>query len=348
MQLESQKLMGASLGQDERARFFHRKIGKIGRTRVLGFAAPAARNETARPAGGSAKPQVSAFLALPIFRSSCEKISLARGGRAPPRKFLRFELRFGSPTGKWEQNQGAARYGARMRPRGLIVGVWAVAALSFFALILFVFLKVPEAQPQAGGIAQKIFYFHMPSAIALYVSGGTCLIASALYLANPTDRRDAWAQAGAECAVAFGSMAICSGSLWGRKAWGVFWTWDPRLTSVLLAILIYAAIVLMRRFAGGGDAERRFAAAFGILGTAILPIVHYSVQLWGGNHPTVLKVNGGGGLRDPAMTQAIYGGLFAMTLLVGLMLTLRAQLAYSQARLLRAEELALDNAETNG
>jgi heme exporter protein C len=231
-----------------------------------------------------------------------------------------------------------------MRPRGLIVGVWAVAALSFFALILFVFLKVPVAQPQAGGIAQKIFYFHVPAAYALYLCGGVCFIASAMYLVNPTDARDAWAKSGAECASAFGAMVLLSGPLWAKKAWGVYWTWDPRLTTLLLSILIYVAIVLLRSFAGNGDAERKFAAAFGVLGTANLPIIHYSVQKWGGNHPTVIG-KGGGGLQDPAMLQALMGGFFAMTLLAALLLVLRAQLAQSQARLLRAEELAPD---TNG
>lgn len=231
-----------------------------------------------------------------------------------------------------------------MRPRGLIVGVWAAAVLSFFALILFVFLKTPIAQPEAGGIAQKIFYFHVPAAYALYLCGGVCFIASALYLAGPSDKKDAWAKAGAECAAAFGGLVMVSGPLWAKKAWGVYWTWDPRLTTLLLSILIYVAIVLLRAFAGGGEAERKFAAAFGVLGTANLPIIHYSVQKWGGNHPTVIG-KGGGGLQDPAMTQALMGGFFAMTLLAALLLTLRAQLATSEARLLRAEELAPD---TNG
>jgi heme exporter protein C len=238
--------------------------------------------------------------------------------------------------------------GALMRfveSRRVFLGVWALAALTFMSLILFVFLKVPEAQPQAGGLAQKIFYFHVPAAYALYVCGFVCFVASALYLADPTDKKDAWAKAGAECASAFGGMVMVSGPLWAKKAWGVYWTWDPRLTSLLLSILIYVALVVLRRFAGNGDAERRFAAAFGILGTAILPIVHYSVQLWGGNHPKVLKANGGGGLQDPAMVQALLAGFFAMTLLAFLLLVLRAKLAYSQAGLLRAEELAPD---TNG
>lgn len=232
-----------------------------------------------------------------------------------------------------------------MRSRGLIVGTWAITTLAFFALILFVFLKVPEAQPQAGGLAQKIFYFHVPAAYALYLCGGVCFIASGLYLYEPSDARDAWAKAGAECASIFGGMVMVSGPLWAKKAWGVYWTWDPRLTSLLLSILIYVAIVVLRNFSGNGDAERKFAAAFGILGTAVLPIVHYSVQLWGGNHPKVLKANGGGGLQDPAMVQALLGGFVAMTLLAALLVTLRAKLALSQARTLRAEELAPD---TNG
>ncbi len=231
-----------------------------------------------------------------------------------------------------------------MRSRGLVLGLWALTTLTFVALILFVFLKVPVAQPQSGGLAQKIFYFHVPAAYALYLSGAVCFIASAMYLAGPTDARDAWAKSGAECAAVFGCLVMVSGPLWAKKAWGVYWTWDPRLTTLLLSILVYAAIVLLRTFSGGGEAERKFAAAFGVLGTANLPIIHYSVQKWGGNHPTVIG-KGGGGLQDPAMTQALFGGFFAMTLLAALLLMLRARLAQSVSQLERAEELALD---TNG
>jgi heme exporter protein C len=231
-----------------------------------------------------------------------------------------------------------------MRSHGLVLALWAVTSLTFVALILFVFLKVPVAQPQAGGLAQKIFYFHVPAAYALYLCGAVCFIASALYLAGPSDARDAWAKSGAECAAVFGGLVLVSGPLWAKKAWGVYWTWDPRLTTLLLSILIYVAIVVLRSFGGTGEAERKFAAAFGVLGTANLPIIHYSVQKWGGNHPTVIG-KGGGGLQDPAMSQALMGGFFAMTLLAALLLLLRARLAQSQALLERAEELALD---TNG
>ncbi len=217
-----------------------------------------------------------------------------------------------------------------------------VAAFTFatFAyLIVFVFMKTPTAQLQAGGLAQKIFYFHVPAGYAMYLSGAVCFVASALYLAGPRDSRDAWAKSGAECAVLFGAMMLASGPLWAKKAWGVYWTWDPRLTTTLLSFLIYVSVVVLRAFGGNGDAERRFAAALGVLGTVNLPIIHYSVRKWGGNHPTVIT-QGGGGLRHPDMRHALIMGFFAMTLLAALLLWSRARLALSSSRLARCEEEA--------
>ncbi|MFO7179347.1 MAG: cytochrome c biogenesis protein CcsA [Pseudomonadota bacterium] len=215
----------------------------------------------------------------------------------------------------------------------------AVTAAVFFYLIGHIFLATPPAQLAAGGIAQKILYFHAPAGYAMYLSGVACGVASALYLLRPSDRRDAWARAGAECAVAFGLMMLVSGPLWGKKAWGVYWTWDPRLTTTLLSVLIYVAIVVLRAFSGGGDAERRFAAALGVLGTVNLPIIHYSVRLWGGNHPTVITGQGGG-LKHPAMVQSLVLGFVAMTLLAILLLVLRARVAFASSRLVRLEEAA--------
>jgi heme exporter protein C len=209
---------------------------------------------------------------------------------------------------------------------------------TFAYLIVVVFLRTPTAQMQAGGLAQKIFYFHVPAAYAMYLSGAVCFISSALYLVGASDARDAWGKAGAECAVAFGLLVLASGPLWAKKAWGVYWTWDPQLTTLLLSVLIYVAVVVLRAFGGNGDAERRFAAALGVLGTVNLPIIHYSVRKWGGNHPTVIK-KGGGGLH-PDMRYALMIGFFAFTLLAILLLWSRARLALSASRLGRCEEEA--------
>jgi heme exporter protein C len=215
-----------------------------------------------------------------------------------------------------------------------------LGAAVFAGLIPFIFLKTPEAQRAAGGLAQKIFYFHVPAAYAMYLGGTVCFIASALYLARESDTRDAVARAGSEVAVVFGAMVLSSGPLWAKKAWGVYWTWDPRLTTALLSWAIYVAVVLLRNFAGEGAAERRFAAALGVLGWFNLWLIHLSVQLWGGNHPTVIT-RGGGGLRDPSMGQALGIGFLAMTLLAAALIWLRARLHVQRARLERAEHLAM-------
>jgi heme exporter protein C len=215
-------------------------------------------------------------------------------------------------------------------------------ALALVAHILLIFLATPMAQPQAGGLAQKIFYFHVPAAYAMYLCGAACFFGSAAYLASPTEGKNAVARGGAEAAVLFGVMMLISGMLWAKKAWGVYWVWDPRLTTLLLSVVIYIAVVVLRAFTGDGDAERKFAAAFGVLGTVNLPIIHYAVQKWGGNHPTVIG-KGGGGLA-PAMSRTLGFGFIAMTLVAIVLLWLRTRLALQVASLARVEEevLALD------
>lgn len=226
----------------------------------------------------------------------------------------------------------------------LFYALLAATAASFVYLICYVFLVTPVAQLQAGGLAQKIFYFHVPSAYAMYLCGGVCCVASGLYLYSPSDARDAVARAGAECAVLFGSMMLTSGPLWAKKAWGVYWTWDPQLTTLLLSVLVYVSIVVLRTFAGNGEAERKFASALGVLGTVNLPVIHYSVLKWGGNHPTVIG-QGGGGLKHPAMLQALLTGFVAMTMLAGLLLWSRARLALAVSRIARLEERAIASGE---
>lgn len=218
------------------------------------------------------------------------------------------------------------------------LAILVATALGFVYHLWYIYAKTPQAQEAAGGLAQKIFYFHVPAAYALYLSGAVCFVGSSAYLVRATHERNAWARAGAEGALVFGIMVLTSGPLWAKKAWGVYWTWDPRLTTLLLAVLLYVAMVVLRRFTGDGEAERRFAAAFGVLGTALLPVIHYSVRLWGGNHPTVVG-QGGGGLGSPAMYHALFVGFGTMTLLAALLLIVRARLALLESRLRDAEEL---------
>jgi heme exporter protein C len=215
----------------------------------------------------------------------------------------------------------------------------AVTTATFVAEIFLVFLRTPiEARM---GIVQKIFYFHVPSGYAMYLGATACFLGSVAYLVRPTEARDAFAHAGAEAAVAFGAILLTTGPLWGAKAWGAFWTWDPRLTTALLSFLVYVAYLVLRAFAGDGEGERRVAAALGVLGAANLPIIHYSVQKWGGQHPVVITGNGGG-LQSADMKLALALGFFAFTLLAVLLIWTRTVVEIAKSRLRSAEEDAID------
>jgi heme exporter protein C len=215
--------------------------------------------------------------------------------------------------------------------------LFALTVVAFIVEIQLIFLQAPVEKTM--GIVQKIFYFHVPAAIAMYVAAIACFFGSAAYLYSPTDARDAVGKAGAEAAVAFGLIVLVTGPLWAAKAWGRYWTWDPRLTTSMLSVLIYVSYVVLRSFAGDGQAEKKFSAALGVVGAAMLPIIHYSVQKWSGQHPVVVG-EGGGGL-DKAMVPAFLLGMLAFTLLAILLVWARARVEMARARLRQLEEEAI-------
>jgi heme exporter protein C len=216
----------------------------------------------------------------------------------------------------------------------------AITAVIFAYLIAQIFFFLPNAQLSAGGIAQKIFYFHFPSIFSgFFLSIFICFAASIGYLTTGSDGANSLARGAGDCSVAFGGVMLVSGMIWARRAWGIWWTWDPQLTTALLTVLIYLAIVLLRAFSADGPAERRFAAALGVLGAVNVPIIRYSVQKWGGNHPVVLR-KGGAGLGDPAMLEAVRVGFVAMALLCILFIWLRTEQHVLRSRLALIEEEA--------
>lgn len=214
----------------------------------------------------------------------------------------------------------------------------AATIVSMLVAVHVIFLRTPIESTM--GIVQKIFYFHVPAAVGMYLGAGACFLGSAAYFVKPTDARDAFAKAGAEVAVMFGIVVLVTGPLWAAKAWGRYWTWDPRLTTSLLSVLIYVAYTVLRAFAGDGDAERKFAATLGVLGAANLPIIHYSVQKWSGQHPRVIS-SGGGGLA-PSMVPALLLGFATFTLLAVVLLWSRVRVERARSRLRALEETAMD------
>jgi len=223
-------------------------------------------------------------------------------------------------------------------PKTFSIGWLSLLAITvvLFAVSLYNIFFVASTEAQMG-IVQKIFYFHVPSAYAMYVGFLVSAVGSAGYLWKRKDSWDAVGVAGAEVGVLFCAMVLTSGPLWARKAWGVWWTWDPRLTTTLLAGMIFVAYLALRPSRGQGLTEKKFAAGLAVFGILDLPIIHYSVQRWRGQHPTVIT-NRGGGL-SPDMYPALYWSFAAFTALVILLIWTRVRVEKTKQRA-RALELA--------
>jgi heme exporter protein C len=202
--------------------------------------------------------------------------------------------------------------------------VWSLlffATLALFAVTLYAIFVLAPVEQQMG-IVQKIFYFHVPSAYAMYLGFGVSAVGSAVYLLKRDPRWDALAVAGAEVGTLFCLIVLLTGPLWARKAWGVWWTWDPRLTTTLLAGMIFAAYLALRSMGDAGEVEKRFAAGLALFGLVDLPLIHYSVQRWRGVHPTVITGKGGG--LESEMYWALGLSFIAFTGLAALLIWARA------------------------
>lgn len=221
------------------------------------------------------------------------------------------------------------------------VGLYALSAVTAVLLCaaLYTIFAVAPVELQMG-IVQKIFYFHVPSAYGMYLGWGLCVFGSVVYLVKRSALWESLAVAGGEVGTMFWAVVMVTGPLWARKSWGTYWTWDPRLTTFLLVGMIFIAYLLLRNLGATGEIERRFAAGLALLGGALSPIIHYSVQFWRGQHPTVITSKGGG--LHPSMLLALLISLAAFTALTALLIWVRAR---AERDLARVQQLELDAAE---
>jgi len=177
------------------------------------------------------------------------------------------------------------------------------------------------------GLVQKIFYFHVPSWFVMFTAVFVCGIQSAIFLFRGRPSADRVAAAAGEIAVVFGLLGLVTGPLWGRKAWGVWWQWDARLTMALLVELIFIAYLLVRKY--GGPGSEKLAAAVAIFGMANVPFVYTSVNIWRTIHPKTTVVP----TLVPGMRGAFWFCVAAFMLLFVLLLTLRVRLEHQRAAL---------------
>jgi heme exporter protein C len=160
---------------------------------------------------------------------------------------------------------------------------------AFVLVLLVVFTVAPvlialaPPHPADPGLEQRIFYYHVPSAMMMFLAAFTCGIASAVYLFKNTRLADRLAAAAGELTVIFGLIVLATGPIWARRRWGHWWEWDARLTLSLLLWMVFLAYLLVRRYGGLGSAK--LASAVAIFGMANVPFVYISVNIWRTLHP---------------------------------------------------------------
>jgi heme exporter protein C len=206
-----------------------------------------------------------------------------------------------------------------------------IAALPILAVGLYLGLAWAPRDAMMGNV-QRIMYVHFPSWIATALAYCTAFVASIMYLVKREPRFDYWAHAGVEIGVLFNTTGLITGAIWGRPTWGVWWTWDPRLTTTAIMLMIFAGYLVLRAFVEDPDARARVAALVAVVGFLNVPIVYFSVRWW----RTLHQVQSSPETVDAQIVLALRVMMIAFALLCVYLLTRRYLLARLQGEAERA------------
>jgi len=212
--------------------------------------------------------------------------------------------------------------------RGVRAREWAALALPGTSAVLM--LAAIEAAlvlaptERVMGPLQRIFYFHLSDAIAAFAAFVVAFGASVAYLARGERRWDALAVSAVEVGELFSTLVLLTGMLWARMAWNTWWTWDPRLTTMLVLWLLYAGYLMLRASLEDEARRARYAAVLAVLGFLDVPIVFMAIRWWRTIHPVLFDASGAH--MEPAMLAAVVVSLLAFIGLLATLLVARVRL----------------------
>jgi heme exporter protein C len=198
-------------------------------------------------------------------------------------------------------------------PSKLVRGFWIAVALLFAADLVLIFNYTPDEQSM--GVIQKIFYLHLPVAINTFLACLTAFVASIGYLWQRKAWWDDLAAAAARVAVQLCAVVLATGMIWGRAAWGVWWTWSPRLTFSLILFLLYVVYIVVRSSVEGRERRAIIGSVYAIIAFLDVPLVWLSARLLPDIHPGSIQL-------EPAMQLTLAASFVPVTLLAaGLVIT---------------------------
>lgn len=204
---------------------------------------------------------------------------------------------------------------------------FVILALLTLALLTYALYQGMVVAPteQTMGEVQRIFYYHVPSAVTAFTLFLINFAASIVYLVGRSQRADAVAVSTAEVGVVFCTVVLVTGPLWARPVWGIWWTWDARLTSTLLLWLIYVSYLILRRYSTSGQTPV-IAAVLAVFGFLDVPFVYLANRLFRTQHPQPVYFGGPGSGADPRMTYALLMNMAAFFAFATLVVWLRFRL----------------------
>jgi heme exporter protein C len=210
--------------------------------------------------------------------------------------------------------------------RGLTLVALAFAGLAGVYVLAFRFTPIEDRQ----GLAQKIFYLHVPAAWCSLLAFTLVGIASALYLWLHEPRLDRFAAASAEVGVAFSAVMLTTGPIWAKPIWGTWWTWDARLTLTLFLFFLFIGYLALRAAVHEPTERARFSAVVGILGMLLVPFIHLSVYLFRTLHPQPIVLKPSAPSLPPEMLRTLLISMAVFTLLYIGLVTTRYGLALAE------------------
>lgn len=201
--------------------------------------------------------------------------------------------------------------------------VLVAAALMVFAGYAALYVAPDEKTMHA---IQRIFYFHVPSAICSFVAFFVVFIANFAYLGTRKPRWDWLGVAGAEVGVVCSTIVLITGPIWAHPVWGIWWTWDARLTSTFVMWLLYTAYLLLRGFLDDPQRKAMFSAVFGIFAFLDVPLVYFSNRLWRTQHPQPVILGGSNSGLDPMMGKVLLISFVAVLCITAILIADRYRL----------------------
>jgi heme exporter protein C len=218
-----------------------------------------------------------------------------------------------------------------MKPGFILFALLTLALLSFG---LYQGLVAAPTEQTMGEI-QRIFYYHVPSAWVAFLCFFANFAASIWYLATKCEKADAVAVSTAEVGVVFNTIVLVTGPLWAKPVWGIWWTWDARLTSTFIMWLIYISYLLLRKFSTADEQTPKLAAALAIFGFVDVPIVYMSIRWWRTQHPSPVIGGGENSGLDPRMLHALLWNFLAFAAYGLLIVWRRYQLERGRQELIK-------------